>query len=69
MFQGGFHAMRTRAVGPAFQLILLDAQRSAHLQDLAAIVTLGQANILVRIVRPALQHIPQITHGCIILWQ
>lgn len=53
--EGGVHAVRAGAVGPAFELVLFEADGSADLHDFATVVALGKARVLVRVVGPALE--------------
>src|SRR5664279_2933561 len=60
MVQGGFHSVRAQAVGAAVHFILLDPQRCADLQQLAAVIAVDDARIVLRVVGPTHEHSPQV---------
>ncbi len=56
-----FLPVRTRAVRPSIQLVLLDAERLAYLQHLTPIARLDHAVLVVGVVLPVRQHLRQVT--------
>ena len=59
--EGRFLPVWPRPVRTAVQLVLLNAQRRAHLQNPAPVVARHDARLLLRVVRPALQNSPQVS--------
>ena len=60
IFQGRFHPVQAQAVGPAVHLVLLDAQRRAHLEQLAPVVAVDNARVVLRVIRPVFQDSAQV---------
>ena len=53
-------AVGLRAVRASFEFVLLDAQRRAHLHQFPAIGTTHETHVVLSIVRPSRQQLPQI---------